>query len=97
MSGISISETFCTAFFRQLRKRGLSGVRLVISHEGLKAFLEHRAEMLVELGKSGDEGEAISVSSWHAHGCLAIRGDRRWSVVGDPWPKPGFVVVICLG
>ena len=40
--GDSEDKTFWTAFLRQLRTRGLSGVRLVISdaHEGLKAAID---------------------------------------------------------
>ena len=37
--GASEAETFCTDFLRQLARRGLRGVKLVISdaHEGIKA------------------------------------------------------------
>lgn len=37
-------------------------VRSQRSHDGLKDFLEHRAESLVEPGQSGDGGEAMSVN-----------------------------------
>jgi len=39
--GASEAETFCTDFLRQLARRGLRGVKLVISdaHEGLKAAI----------------------------------------------------------
>src|SRR6516165_6319831 len=44
--GASEAETFWTEFLRKLRRRGLRGVKLVISdaHEGLKAAVAKRSE-----------------------------------------------------
>jgi enoyl-CoA hydratase/carnithine racemase len=47
-------------FMETLISQAVSSQR---SYDGLKAFVEHRAEKLVEPGKSGDGGETISVKS----------------------------------
>ena len=47
--GASEAETFWTDFLRSLARRGLRGVKLVISdgHEGIKAAIRSRAERLM--------------------------------------------------
>jgi len=86
--GASEAETFCTDFLRQLARRGLRGVKLVISdaHEGIKAAVSPPAPAgAVSFGDRIDRllSRRSSQRPGSAAGCTSC---------ATPWPTPARAV-----
>src|SRR6267142_228064 len=79
--GASEAETFWTAFLRTLARRGLRGVKLVISdaHEGLKAAV---AKVLAHAGKQGRRVVAAFIATAFAQED-AETARSQWRQVAD--------------
>ena len=68
--GASEAEPFWTAFLRKLARRGLRGVKLVVSdaHEGIKAAVSkvlHATWQRCRVGSLKKLGTKRSMRSWH--------------------------------
>ena len=94
--GHSEAETFWTAFLRKLARRGLRGVKLVISdaHEGLKAAATkvlgataHMRNALAHAGKSGRQVVSALIATAFAQ-ADAEAAKTQWRRVADQFrPK----------
>jgi transposase-like protein len=95
--GISEAETFWTEFLRKLKRRGLSGVKLVISdaHEGIKAAVgkvfratwqrcrvHFMRNVLAHAGKSGRRVVAAFIATAFAQDD-ADAAKAQWRLVAD--------------
>jgi putative transposase len=102
--GPSEAETFWTDFLRKLRRRGLRGVKLVISdaHEGIKAAV---AKMLNatwqrcrvgSLKKSGGtDSVLLAIRGWGDATCLGIRNGISWSYLSPAHCDSSSPTITC--
>ena len=101
--GPSEAETFWTEFLRKLARRGLRGVKLVISdaHEGLKAAIpkvlsatwqrcrvHFMRNALAHAGKSGRRVVSAFIATAFAQDD-AEAAKQQWRKVADPTPAQG--------
>ena len=103
-TGASEAETFWTDFLRSLARRGLRGVKLVISdsHEGLKAAVRRvlhaswqrcRVHFMRNVLAHAGKGHRRLVSAWIGTAFAEADADaarKQWRSVADPGSaKPG--------
>jgi len=94
--GASEAETFWVEFLRKLKRRGLAGVKLVISdaHEGIKAAVARvfRAPLRADLGgrrwEPGAPGSAAGCTSCATRSLMPAGAAGAWCRRSSPPPSP---------
>jgi transposase-like protein len=94
--GVSEAETFWVEFLRKLKRRGLAGVKLVISdaHEGIKAAVARvfRAPLRADLGgrrwEPGAPGSAAGCTSCATRSPMPAGAAGAWCRPSSPPPSP---------
>jgi putative transposase len=94
--GVSEAETFWVEFLRRLKRRGLAGVKLVVSdaHEGIKAAVARvfRAPLRADLGgrrwEPGAPGSAAACTSCATPSPMPARAGGAWCRRSSPLRSP---------
>jgi hypothetical protein len=101
--GPSEAETFWTAFLRKLARRGLRGVKLVVSdaHEGIKAavsriFTATWQRCRVGLLKKSECSDSLLLVAigWDTR-CLGARNEISWSCLSPARCGSSFLMIMC--